>query len=125
MLKVLLLVISVFTSSSTLAQWSKIEESSEAYVYIDRTSIRKEGNLRKVWELQDLKERDKVGGELSRRLIIEYDSKQERSRILSITSHKEQMARGKVIDKLDEPGKWEDIAPSSISGSFLKLVCAK
>jgi hypothetical protein len=125
MLKVLVLVISVFISSSALAQWSKFEESPEADFYINKSSIRKDGNLRKVWMLQDLKELDKVGGELSRRLRIEFDCKQERSRIVSSSSHTDQMAKGKLITNISEVDKWDDVPPMSVSDTLLKLVCNK
>lgn len=56
--------------------------------YFDPVTIRKYGNLRSVWELEDLKQRDKQGVML-RRSLFEYDCKKERSRLLSFSSHSE------------------------------------
>ena len=122
MFKVLLLVITVVTSSSALAQWVLFDEHPHP-VYFDTTSIVKDGFLRKVWELQDLKVRNK-DGELSWRSRWEYDCKQERRRMLSFTTHSDHMAKGDILLKgNDQP--WRDIAPQTVARHALNFLCAK
>jgi len=43
------------------AEWEKISENNDLINYIDKSTIKKDGNLRKIWRLTDLKkERSQV-----------------------------------------------------------------
>ena len=93
-------------------------------LYIDPTTIRKDGNFRKVWQLNDLKERHK-DGELSRRVRNEYDCKKERFRVLSFSTHSEPMANGmSLYQSSAESTEWNDIPPGTFAETVLKIVCA-
>jgi hypothetical protein len=124
MFKVLLLAIVVFTSRSAFAQWVFFAEVPHAIVYFDTTSIVKDGFSRKVWELQDLKVRNK-DGELSWRSRWEYDCKQERRRMLSFSTHSDQMAKGEILLNHGSSRPWVDIAPQTAARDTLNFLCAK
>ena len=49
------------TATAASAEWVKISENLLGTNYYDPTTIRVNGNLRRVWQVQDLKERDKDG----------------------------------------------------------------
>ena len=120
-----LLLALLFMSGSAWADWVQVEETDNIYVYIDPSTIRKDGNLRKVWQIHDLKKRHK-DGELSRRFRMEYDCKNERYKFLSISDHSGQMASGTILlQNLVEETKWTDIPPKSAVETVLKIVCAK
>jgi hypothetical protein len=120
-----LLIALLFVSGSASAEWVKIDEGKEMSSYIDPTTIRKDGNLRKVWQIQDLKQREK-GGELSRQARLEYDCKNERFRTLSISTHSEPMANGMSLFQTTAASTpWNDIPPRSVAEAALKIVCAR
>ena len=48
------------------AEWVAVSESNDLVAYIEPATIRKNGNFRKVWQVQDLKQRDEHGA-MSRR----------------------------------------------------------
>lgn len=110
-------------SGGVIAEWVKVSETEDEVVYIDPTTIRKDGNLRRVWELQDLKQRDK-DGEMSRRAFIEYDCKEDRLRILSLSTHSKSMALGRVIFSESGTSPWDFVPPRTISAKRLKIVCS-
>ena len=83
--KTLLLAVLLATSSAW-AEWVQASEDSSAKTYIETETIRKDGNLVKVWQMTNLKQRHK-DGELSRRRRVEYDCKQELFRSLSFSEH--------------------------------------
>ena len=64
-----------------MAEWTKVGEKNSTVQYIDYSTIRKEGNLSKVWGLQDRKKPDGEGA-ISDRLLIEIDCKEESYRLL-------------------------------------------
>jgi len=104
------------------AEWLWVAESDYADFYIDPSTIRKDGNLRKVWEIQDLKQRHK-DGELSRRFRVERDCKEERYKFLSFSTHSGPMASGTTLTTQLGSGQWDDIPPNSVGETVLKIVC--
>lgn len=113
----------LLASSGAWAEWVKVGETDNAVFYIDPATIRKEGNLRRVWNITDLKQRGNLG-ELSRRARYEYDCKQERQRILSISGHSGPKASGETLGS-EGPTQWNEIPPETVSETIIKLVCAK
>lgn len=94
-------------------------------IYLDPTTIRRNGTIRRVWALTNLKQRDPQDGEMSRRSLVEYDCKEERTRTIQQTLHAEQNALGNVIRTSNLPGAWEFIAPGTIGDTALKFVCSR
>ena len=63
---------------------------------------------------------------MSRRVLFEYDCKDERSRVLSFSTHSEAMAGGKALSTYSSgPSKWDYIAPGTSGQTNLRIVCAK
>jgi hypothetical protein len=124
--KFLLLPILLLATGSAWAEWEKIAANNDATFYVDRATLRKDGNLRRMWSIQNLKQRNK-DGEISRRIRYEYDCKGERSRALALSTHTEPMADGKTLfsssGDLNDP--WNDIPPESAGERILKIVCAQ
>lgn len=122
--KTLLLALLLVTGWSAWAEWEKVDLSDNSDFYIDPQSIRQDGNHVRVWEIQNLKQQSKKG-ELSRRARMEYDCKQERNRILSISTHSGPMASGTTLVDAEGNRKWVDIPPGTAVETVLKIVCAK
>jgi len=112
----------VLASGNAVAEWVQVAFSDTGVYYIDPATIRKNGNLRRAWEIQDLKNRGR-DGELSLRLLQEYDCKNDRSRILSLSLHAERMANGKVLASHPGDGQWDHIPPETIAEATFRFVC--
>ena len=102
----------------------KATEGADGTVfYIDRNSIKKEGNLLRVWELQDLKEKGPLE-EKSRRVLVEYDCKNERRRVMSFSFHAEQMGAGLTLKGDQTPGKWNLMVPNTTGSVVFQVASA-
>ena len=123
-MKTLLLTLILLITGPALAEWVRVAEDDNSSIYIDPATIRKDGNFRKAWELQDLKKRNK-NGELSSRYRMEYDCKEERARILSFTTHSGSMAGGDILFSHNTAAYWVNSAPNTWSETLLTIVCAK
>ena len=124
-MKELLIAMFLIATSSAWAEWVKIGESDGVDNYMDPASINMDDNLRRVWQIYDFKQRDKNSA-MSIRVRMEYDCKQERSRVLSYSSHSEPMTSGTELRRgsgRDAP--WEDLPPGSAGELILKRACAK
>ena len=118
----IILCLLAFVTSPAWAEWVKVRETKDATFYIDTATIRKDGHFRKIWEVKDFRERD-TGGEMSVRFLSEYDCKEERYRVLSLSSHSEPMAGGHIVISGDDPSHWVAIPPDTLGEITMKRVC--
>jgi hypothetical protein len=124
-MKKLFLVCLMLLAGSVWAEWIKADESEEAQFFYDPSTIRIEGKMRRVWRLQNLKQRGQYS-EMSRRMRMEYDCMNERSRILADSFHSEPMAGGKTLHSDDTDDIiWREIPPGTIAAVMLQIVCSK
>lgn len=123
-IKKTVLMLLLLTTGSAWAEWVKVDEAIEGDKYIDPATIRKDGDIRRVWEILDLKKRNKYG-QSSIRTRVEYDCKQERYNILSLTTHSKSMAQGSIIDNGNFVPNWVDIPPGSVSSNLIKIICSR
>ena len=123
-MRLVLCLLLTLAATPAWAEWVKVSETDGNFFYIDPATIRRDGNLRKVWTINDLKQRHK-DGTMSRRALYEFECKEERHRLLSISAHSDPMASGKVLEIDSEPDKWSYIAPNTPGENILRRVCAK
>jgi hypothetical protein len=121
---IFLIAVLILATTSAWADWVKYAETDEAVLYFDPATIRKDGNLRRVWKVYDLKERGS-DGELSRRILEEYDCIGERWRTISLSAHSGSVASGEVLFDGIFPDTWHYVPPRTISEHVFKLVCAE
>ena len=123
-MKKLFIVFVMMLAGSAWAEWQEFTQSDTSVSYIDLETIRKDGNLRKIWLLLNYAEKD-TDGRVSTRMKQEFDCKEERRRALTISTHSEAMAGGKQLfsHTFDTP-KWNEIPPNTNYMTLLKLVCA-
>jgi len=118
------LALSLMLAAAPLrAEWLKVGETGAAVHYIDTATIRRDGNLRRVWTVQDMKEAD-PDGIRSIRALEEYDCAEERFRYLSLTAHSAPMAGGLVIAAHELDDDWNGRPPGTNPSAIEKIVCA-
>ncbi|WP_108286669.1 surface-adhesin E family protein [Limnohabitans sp. T6-20] len=107
--------------ASALA-WTRIGETPEVTLYVNRNSIEKEDNVRRVWEMQDLKTPD-AEGVRSRRYLNEYDCNYKMHRIGQMTSFAGPKMSGQKIASVDDMGYWRKIPPNGVFVLTYIAVC--
>jgi hypothetical protein len=124
-MKKLLLAFAVFVSCPVWAEWRLASSNKDGEIYFDYETIRKDGKIRKSWSLQNLRSRGK-SGELSSRIRVEHDCKNENYRMMSISLHSEPMAGVDLLfnEAFIDP-QWIDIAPYTSMASILKIICSR
>ena len=125
----LLITLLVLSSGPAYAEWELSSGDDEAglTVYVDRDTIRRKGNLVKMWQLYDYKTVQTVAGDslLSIQRHNEYDCTEERTRMLAYTWFSSNMGKGRVVYKTADEQQWEAIVPRSIDRSLWKVACSK
>jgi hypothetical protein len=128
-MKRLLLITLLFLSSDpAYAEWVVVGVSDSGMTtYADPDTIRRKGNLVKMWYLYDFKTTQTILNKsyLSSRSQDEYDCTHDRHRALASTSFSGNMGSGKVRSSYSIKGKWEPVSPGTITQALWKVACEK
>lgn len=119
------LVIALLFASSVWAEWSNIGENDVDTLYVDLQSMHSQGNIRKILELQDLKQRGK-NGEMSVLIKSEYDCEKGTYRVMAVTTYAGPMAAGKKISTKNINSKvWIAVESAADDETVFDTVCAQ
>jgi hypothetical protein len=125
----LLITLLTLSSGPAYAGWVLTSGDDEAglTVYVDPDSIRRKGNLVKMWQLYDYKTVQTVAGDslLSIKRYNEFDCTEERTRMRAYTWFAGNMATGKVVYSTTDEQQWEPVVSRSINHTLWKVACSK
>jgi hypothetical protein len=93
--------------------WTRIGETPEVTLYVNRNSIERDDNIRRVWEMQDLKTPD-AEGVRSRRYLNEYDCTYKMHRLGQMTSFAGPKMTGAKVAEVKDMGYWRKIPPNGV-----------
>ena len=122
-MRTIVLLLGLLISAPAMAEWVKYWEgdNGDSYYY-DPSTIKRNGNLVRVWEISDLKERSK-SGVLSARMLPEHDCKEDRRRQLYFSTHSGPMSQGETLYSDTTTGPWRYIPPDTVAEDLLKILC--
>lgn len=109
------------------AEWTMLSETGNGTWYVDFATLRKKGNVAKIWALLDYKQTQFSGSEKgyrSQMSYMEFDCEQEYLRTLNVASYSQSMGTGDLMGKhrFDSP-EWEPVPPGKIATSLWNAAC--
>jgi hypothetical protein len=111
------------------AEWVQVSESDEAgrTVYVDPSTIRRNSNLVKMWQVNDYKTVQTVGGVrfLTAKEQWEFDCAEARSRVVALKEFSGNMGTGTVVFTNSQVGRWLPVMPGSLGQTVWKIACGK
>lgn len=128
MRKLIVLLLLAMLSGGAAADWVVVNLSDDGMVaYADPATIRKSGNMVRMWNLMDFKTAELMGdrGFLSQKSQQEYDCKNERIRLIYFTWHSGNMGKGNVVHTVNRTTDWHPVSPGSINEDLWRLACGK
>ena len=126
-MRCVLTVLLLALATPARADWVKIASNSYGDTYIDAETIRKEGNIRKVWVLQDHRQAG-LFGERSMKTQMEFDCKEIGGRSIAMSLHSGPMAQGATLGTDATPSPWDHVVVRQEGTGvnvLLSIVCAK
>ena len=124
MRKAILMALLVAMSSSAMAKWVEVGKSKDFIVYFDPATIRKSGNMVKIWTLHDYKtNQGSMPSYMSATLEREYDCIEKRGQQLFLAFYQKNMGRGATTWKNAGPNNWQPIASGTIKETVWKYAC--
>jgi hypothetical protein len=125
----LFITLLVLMSAPAYAEWVKVATGDNGNVttYADPDTIRRKGDLVKMWSLVDSKTIRTVAGtsHLSYKMEEEYDCAKERSRTLTLDEFSGNMGNGNLVWQSPNEQKWAPLASDSLGISLWKFACGK
>lgn len=106
----LLVALGLCCASVHAMTWTKIGETPEVTLHVNRNAVEKDEAIRRVWEMQDMKIAD-PDGVMSRRYMNEYDCQYKMHRISQMDSFSGPALTGKKLFTVEDPGYWKKIPP--------------
>ena len=129
MSKLILLLMLVFISTSVMAEWTALKwdhEDGGLTLYVDYTTIRKEGDRVRMLSLADFEVVEKNEVDLfSSRAQNEYDCKEKKIRQLFYSLYSGSMGKGKMEHSNSEHLKWMPVQPGSMEDAMWRVACGK
>ena len=117
-------VLAVCSPGAWAMNWTKLVETQTMTFYVNRNAIERDGDVRRIWEMQDLKAADPEGV-MSRRYLNEYDCKEKMHRIGQMTSFSGRKLTGKPLFEVAEWGYWRKIPPDGVFVVSYVMLCVQ
>ena len=125
----LLMTLLVLSGAPAYAEWVLVsgDDATGLSVYVDTGTLRRNGNLAKMWQLYDYKTVQTVAGDslLSFKRFNEYDCTEARTRMLGYTWVSGNMGSGTVVYSTTEHQPWEPVVPRTINRTLWNVACDK
>jgi hypothetical protein len=128
MRKASLMMLLAIVSSSAVAEWVEVTRSESSTGYLDPATIRRAGDMVKMWYLLDFKAvqaRPYGTPYMSQKTQHEYDCKEQRARIIHSLRYSENMGGGEVVPTDSDPEEWNPVATGSVLEKLWEIACRK
>jgi hypothetical protein len=124
-----LITLLLLSSGPAYAEWIKIVENDQTglTVYADPMTVRRDGDLVKLWALDDFMTIQTVEGisYWSSKSQMEFECLEERARWLALAEFSGNMGKGEVVYYDATEGKWQPVVPESVGRMLWKAACGK
>ena len=111
------------------AEWTQVGVSNkpgDAFtLYVDTATIQRNGNLVRIWDLQDFREPQTVDGQLylSEKTQIEFDCEAKKARVLATIDCAGRMCNGKVVYSDADASEWTAVGANTLGELEWKAAC--
>ncbi len=126
----ILVILLAIVNGHAVAEWVKVGDDARTIAYADLGTIRKIGNIVRMWQMVDYKMSSDTqatrGKDIkSVKLHAEYNCDEGLVRALYASYYPENMGRGMANWTMPEPAMWEPVPSGGISENLWKLPCGK
>ena len=118
----------ILLSAPAAAAWVKVDAHGGIRFFVDPATLRRAGDVVKVWELVDFRStqvRPDLKPFRSIRRLAEYDCRDDVSRQVTLSLHAGNMALGEIVHADADYGLWRPVPPGTAAENVLKMVCGR
>ena len=127
MRKVILMTLLAVVSNSAMAEWVEVGATAIFTAYVDPATLRKTGNMVKMWDAMDFSITQTSTGKQFRSIKSqrEFDCKELSIRVLYTRFYTLKMGDGNVVFTSNVVRDWAPVSPESIDEILWKFACGK
>ena len=127
MRKVILMMLLAGVSGNAMAEWASIGSNEKTAIYVDQTTVKRQGDLATMWHLTDFTHSQQDMGEkyLSTKDQNEYDCKEMKWRRRAASQYSKNMGGGKLVYSDTYTTRWMRVPPDSGVEILLNFACKK
>ena len=124
--KILMLMLAAM-STGAMAEWVFVGDWEQYRFYVDPTTIRKNGNIVKMWTMTDSRIPSVTNSKayMSTKALEEYDCANETLRTLSLVDYEKSMGTGNVVYSTSYPSPSEPVVPGTVGERRWEIGCGK
>jgi hypothetical protein len=129
-MKRLIFVLLIMTCSVSWADWKFSVESDTFTDYFDKSTIRRNGSIAKMWIMRDYSEVQTGSDESykSAKILMSYNCRNETAAVASMIYYSESMGTGDPVWTGTIKERWLEfspISPGSVDKANWKIACGK
>ncbi len=112
-------------SNNAMAEWTAVGTSDDGVNYANLATIRRKGDIAKMWSLMDFKTAKQLGQKsyLSHESQYEYNCMEEQFREVFFTMYSSNMASGEQVYSSSNQIEWAPVRPGSLGEVKFKIAC--
>ena len=104
--------------------WKRLVKTESLSVYVDMSTLERDDDVRRIWEMQDLVNPD-ANGTRSRRYVNEFNCTHKVHRIGNMTTFAGPKLTGRILSEVEEMGYWRKIPPDGTFAVTYVLLCVE
>ncbi len=123
---ILILLLAAMGTAAT-AEWVKVESTDKFEAFVDPTTIRKNGNMAKMWAMHNYHSPLGSGDAayMSDKVLNEYDCADDQIKPLNVVTYKKPMGTGDEVNNLPFPNLKYHVVPGTGGETMWKIACGK
>jgi len=107
------------------SNWRLVSQSDDGdKFYVDPATITRDSVMRRYWFIVEYAN-PKPGAWRSSRAFVETNCREENYRFIELTGFNGSMATGQVLERIEGPQRWVQVAPGTLAASKMQFVCAR
>ena len=130
-MKRLFFAVLMMVCSVSWAEWKKAGSTDSFYAYYDKSTIRRNGKIVKMWQMKDyFEEQDEGNGKnyKSQKLRHAFNCMDDTAALITVVAYSGSMGEGKIVfsgDIKEEKWDWDSVVPGSVGEAMLEIACSK
>ena len=123
MKKLLLTIALILIATNVFAAWEFLATTSNGEHFYDKSSIKRNGSIVRVWTYVNYNQANVENNEQSMVGLKEFDCKNETNLVLSLDAYSEVNLKGTMTSVNAEKAKKQFVRPNTIDSQLMKLAC--
>ena len=118
------LICLLVASTAASADWVSIGSDGEHIYYLDFSTLKIKGNIRKIWNLVDIPSPPPGDKTRSTQIYWSFDCDNDQSSVTFMQNYDGRMGTGHALEQFKDKESFDPVGPGTAGEAMLKAVCS-